>query len=74
MRHLESDDHGQGYLFDRRQTGRFLKAEWGVPTDNDNLTTCVRRFGPPASSSERRTPDHITGARMARSTSHEVCD
>ncbi|KAI0796668.1 WD40-repeat-containing domain protein [Abortiporus biennis] len=62
-----------GYLFDRRQLGRHLEEEWGVPPDSHSLTTCVRRFGRPNSGSNRDLRyEHITGARMATSNSHEV--
>lgn len=62
-----------GYLFDRRQTGRQLQHEWGMPPDDDHLTTCVRRFGrADFNSNERRGFEHITGTRMASSNGHEV--
>ncbi|KAI0320808.1 WD repeat-containing protein [Amylostereum chailletii] len=61
-----------GYLFDRRQIGRFLKEEWGMPMSND-FTTCVRRFGRERrGSGERSRYVHITGARMPSSNGHEV--
>ncbi|KAA1466403.1 WD40 repeat-like protein [Dentipellis sp. KUC8613] len=62
-----------GYLFDRRQSGRFIKEEWGVPPNDDELTTCVRRFGRRTRGpSERKGCEHITGARMPGSNGHEV--
>jgi hypothetical protein len=62
-----------GYLFDRRQAGRLIEHEWGVPSDSARLTTCVRRFARPSRApGERRGYEHITGARMARSNAHEV--
>jgi hypothetical protein len=62
-----------GYLFDRRQTGRRLEYEWGVPVDAANLTTCVRRFArPDRGMGEYTGYEHITGARMAVSNAHEV--
>lgn len=65
----------QGYLYDRRQVGRFLQEEWGVvPQASDDLTTCVRRFGLPKKSKNprRARSEHITGARMSTQNGHEV--
>ncbi len=65
----------QGYLFDRRQSGRHLLEEWGVPPDRGDVTTCVRRFGRSAHRADERTGfEHITGARMATTNGHEVCN
>ncbi|EMD40731.1 hypothetical protein CERSUDRAFT_111309 [Gelatoporia subvermispora B] len=62
-----------GYLFDRRQVGRFIREEWGMSPDANDLTTCVRRFGRATRGpSERRGYEHITGAKMAQSNGHEV--
>ncbi|TFY70163.1 hypothetical protein EVG20_g2843 [Dentipellis fragilis] len=62
-----------GYLFDRRQSGRFIKEEWGMPPNDDELTTCVRRFGRKTRGpGERKGSEHITGARMPNSNGHEV--
>ncbi|OCH94104.1 WD40 repeat-like protein [Obba rivulosa] len=62
-----------GYLFDRRHVGRFIREEWGVPPNPDDVTTCVRRFGRATRGpSERRGHEHITGAKMAQSNGHEV--
>ncbi|KAI0081776.1 WD40 repeat-like protein [Panus rudis PR-1116 ss-1] len=62
-----------GYLFDRRQIGRRVEQEWGVPPDSTKLTTCVRRFGrPERGSGEMKATAHITGSRMASSNGHEV--
>ena len=67
----------QGFLFDRRQTGRYLKEEWGmVPAPGeDDLTTCVRRFGRTSKRSRQSglLHGHITGARMSAENGHEVC-
>lgn len=62
----------KGYLFDRRQVGRILRAEWGMPCNEEEYVTCVRRFGRPDGSSEGHNIDHITGARMAQTNGHEV--
>ncbi|EIN10643.1 WD40 repeat-like protein [Punctularia strigosozonata HHB-11173 SS5] len=62
-----------GYLFDRRQSGRHLREQWGMAPDGDHLTTCVRRFGRTGRApGERVGHEHITGARMAQSNGHEV--
>ncbi|KAI0832422.1 WD40 repeat-like protein [Trametes gibbosa] len=62
-----------GYLFDRRHAGRHFREEWGQPPDQDEVTTCVRRFGRTTRGHhERRGFEHITGARMATSNGHEV--
>ncbi|TFK75871.1 WD40 repeat-like protein [Pluteus cervinus] len=65
-----------GLLFDRRQTGRYLKEEWGmVPAPGeDDLTTCVRRFGLTSMRNRQSGPlrGHITGARMSAENGHEV--
>lgn len=62
-----------GYLFDRRNSGRFIKEEWGVPLQTDDFTTCVRRFGRKSRGwSESRGDEYITGARMSSKSSHEV--
>jgi len=62
-------DHPYGYLFDRRQIGRLLQAEWGVPVEDGSLTTCVRRF---ASKAKPSSYDYITAARVSSSNGHEV--
>jgi hypothetical protein len=65
----------QGYLFDRRQSKKHLRAAWGMECDEDALTTCVRRFGRRSRSSnagERERFEHITGARMPSTNGHEV--
>lgn len=59
----------QGYLFDRRQIGRLLQTEWGVPVEDSSLTTCVRRFSTKAKPSLH---DYITAARVSSSNGHEV--
>lgn len=59
----------QGYLFDRRQIGRLLQTEWGVPVEDSSLTTCVRRFSAKAKPSPH---DYITAARVSPSNGHEV--
>lgn len=62
-------DHPCGYLFDRRQIGRLLQGEWGVPVEDSSLTTCVRRF----STTAKPLPhDYITAARVSSSNGHEV--
>ena len=66
--------HVQGYLFDRRQAGRYLREEWGMPPDPHDVVTCVRRFGRPGDHPDKGTGrEHITGARMATTNGHEVC-
>ena len=66
---LSSAHPTQGYLFDRRQIGRLLHAEWGVPVEESSLTTCVRRFSTKAKPSPY---DYITAARISSSNGHEV--
>ncbi|EIM88452.1 WD40 repeat-like protein [Stereum hirsutum FP-91666 SS1] len=62
-----------GYLFDRRHSGRFLREEWGIPPNKEDVTTCVRRFGRRSrGSGEQKGREHITGARMTSTNSHEV--
>ncbi|KAF5363243.1 hypothetical protein D9756_000420 [Leucocoprinus leucothites] len=63
-----------GYLFDRRNVGRRIEEEWGVPPSTDEITTCVRRFGrPPSTDKKKRFPrDHITGSRMSNYNGHEI--
>ncbi|KAI0092417.1 WD40 repeat-like protein [Irpex rosettiformis] len=66
-------DSAHGYLFDRRQSKKHLKAAWGMSPDDDCTTTCVRRFGRASRPSGlgSRFP-HITGARVAQTNGHEV--
>ncbi len=33
------------HLFDRRMIHRLMLREWGVPAKDDEIVTCVRRFG-----------------------------
>ncbi|KAJ3553208.1 hypothetical protein NM688_g3741 [Phlebia brevispora] len=62
-----------GYLFDRRQAGRYLQEEWGVPPDHTGVVTCVRRFGRASDDPKKRTGrEHITGTKMATTNGHEV--
>ncbi|KXN89623.1 WD repeat protein iqw1 [Leucoagaricus sp. SymC.cos] len=63
-----------GYLFDRRNVGRRIEEEWGVPSSTEEVTTCVRRFGrPPRVEKKKRFPrDHITGSRMSNYNGHEI--
>lgn len=62
-----------GYLFDRRHAGRSFREEWGMLPEMDDVTTCVRRLGRASHGlGERRGSEHITGARMASTNSHEV--
>ncbi|KAJ7682765.1 WD40 repeat-like protein [Mycena polygramma] len=64
-------DSAYGYLFDRRQAGRFLLEERGMV--ENGMTHCVRRFGRPSSSVQAgSTREHITGARMSSYNGHEV--
>ena len=61
------------HLFDRRHAGRRIQAEWGVPLDENNLSTCVRRFGREhRAPGERRGYEHITGAKMSTWNGHEL--
>lgn len=62
----------QGYLFDRRQVGRVLEAEWGQPCMDESVVTCVRRFGRSHRGLRESRGDHISGVRMAQTNSHEV--
>lgn len=67
---MSSSAHSpQGYLFDRRQIGRLLQTEWGVPVEDGSFTTCVRRFSIKAKPSMH---DYITAARISPSNGHEV--
>ncbi|KAJ7771409.1 WD40 repeat-like protein [Mycena maculata] len=60
-----------GYLFDRRQAGRFLMEERGMV--ENGMTHCVRRFGRPDGSFDpHSTREHITGARISSQNGHEV--
>lgn len=61
-----------GYLFDRRQVGRTLRAEWGMSCTDEHYVTCVRRFGRPELEGIGRGVEHITGARMAQTNGDEV--
>jgi len=62
-----------GYLFDRRQARRTLQERWGMSPRNDDMTTCVRRFGRVSRApGERRGYEHITGARMSSNNGHEI--
>lgn len=64
-----------GYLFDRRQAGRYVREEFGeVPSSSDtDLALCVRRFGRQISTQERKRLNvHVTGARMSAYNGHEV--
>ncbi|KAJ7180123.1 WD40 repeat-like protein [Mycena crocata] len=64
-------ESSQGYLFDRRQAGRFLREERGMV--ENGMTHCIRRFGRPASLVDvQSTREHITGARMSSQNGHEV--
>jgi len=64
----------QAHLFDRRHAGRYLRAEWGMPPDEESATTCVRRFGRRSrAKGEKKGYEHITGARMSAWNGHEVC-
>ncbi|KAI0698580.1 WD40-repeat-containing domain protein [Cytidiella melzeri] len=66
-----SSEHG--YLFDRRQSKKHLRAAWGMSPDEGSLTTCVRRFGRPLRPAGHSASfPHITGARMASTNGHEV--
>ncbi|KAJ6599030.1 WD40 repeat-like protein [Mycena vulgaris] len=66
-----SGESPYGYLFDRRQAGRFLLEERGMV--ENGMTHCVRRFGRPASSVDiQSTREHITGARISSQNGHEV--
>ncbi|KAH7929484.1 WD40 repeat-like protein [Leucogyrophana mollusca] len=61
------------HLFDRRHSGRYLRAEWGMSLEDENMTTCVRRFGRRTRArGERKGYEHITGARMSGWNGHEV--
>ncbi|KAJ7276438.1 WD40-repeat-containing domain protein [Mycena haematopus] len=60
-----------GYLFDRRQIGRFLMEEKGMI--ENGVALCIRRFGRPAGTVELNgTREHITGARISSQNGHEV--
>ncbi|KAJ7228607.1 WD40 repeat-like protein [Mycena pura] len=59
-----------GYLFDRRQAGRFLLEERGMV--ENGMTHCVRRFGRPPRAVDHHNVDHITGCRMSAQNGHEL--
>jgi len=62
-----------GFLFDRRQTGRTLQEEWGVPCTTDDYVTCIRRFGrKERARGERKGLEHVTGTRMSQFNGHEI--
>ncbi|EPQ59493.1 WD40 repeat-like protein [Gloeophyllum trabeum ATCC 11539] len=62
-----------GYLFDRRQVGRSLQEEAGVPDDGEDLARCVRRFArKPTREQRKRRREYISGVRMAQNNGHEV--
>ncbi|KZT26871.1 WD40 repeat-like protein [Neolentinus lepideus HHB14362 ss-1] len=62
-----------GYLFDRRQVGRSLQEEAGVPDSIEDLARCVRRFSRKHRRGERKKGrEYISGVRMAESNGHEV--
>ncbi|KAF8525350.1 WD40 repeat-like protein [Gautieria morchelliformis] len=61
------------YLFDRRQTGRRLREEWGVDCRPDDITSCVRRFGRKTrAETEVNGIEHVTGSRMSQENGHEL--
>ncbi|KAK9487941.1 WD40-repeat-containing domain protein [Lipomyces starkeyi] len=55
--------HWSLFLHDRRFLVRDIKATWGMPTDPDKSTQCVRRFAP-----RSKRGHHVTSARF--STAH----
>ncbi|KAJ7904554.1 WD40 repeat-like protein [Mycena olivaceomarginata] len=60
-----------GYLFDRRQMGRFLMEEKGMV--ENGMTHCIRRFGRPAGAVEfDGIREHITGARMSSQNAYHA--
>ncbi|KLO15698.1 WD40 repeat-like protein [Schizopora paradoxa] len=62
-----------GFLFDRRQSGRILQEEWGVPCTTDDYVTCVRRLGrKERARGEKKGFEHVTGTRMSQFNGHEV--
>ncbi|KAJ7129629.1 WD40-repeat-containing domain protein [Mycena epipterygia] len=68
---IVAGESAYGYLFDRRQAGRFLLEERGRV--ENGMTHCIRRFGRPDSSADiHSTREHITGARMSPKNGHEV--
>jgi hypothetical protein len=63
----------EAHLFDRRQIGRHLQEEWGMPPTIGDVTTCVRRFSRHSRApGEAKGYEHITGARMSAWNGHEV--
>ena len=63
----------EAHLFDRRQIGRILQAEWGMSPAVYDVTTCVRRFSRHSRApGEAKGYEHITGARMSAWNGHEV--
>ncbi|KAJ4475964.1 hypothetical protein C8J55DRAFT_517385 [Lentinula edodes] len=64
----------QGYLFDRRFTGRDIPDEWG--RRDEGLVSCVLRFGRTNQRMLNRSRagprEHITGAKISAENSHEV--
>ncbi|KAK9368317.1 WD40-repeat-containing domain protein [Lipomyces kononenkoae] len=55
--------HWALFLHDRRFLARDIKATWGMPTNPDKSTQCVRRFAP-----RSKRGHHVTSARF--STAH----
>ncbi|QRV87975.1 WD repeat protein [Ceratobasidium sp. AG-Ba] len=64
-------EDAHGHLFDRRMVGRNLQEEQGLRR-NDELVTCVARFGREASREQADPNPHVTGARMAQTNGHEA--
>ncbi|KAF9453071.1 WD40 repeat-like protein [Macrolepiota fuliginosa MF-IS2] len=69
-----SGESPYGYLFDRRNIGRRIEEEWGVPSSTEEMTTCVRRFGRGLKPEKKKrfSRDYITGSRMSNYNGHEV--
>ncbi|KAJ7047333.1 WD40 repeat-like protein [Mycena alexandri] len=60
-----------GYLFDRRQAGRFLQEEKGMV--ENGMTHCIRRFGRTSGfGGDDGTREHISGSRLSSYNSHEL--
>ncbi|KAF8339108.1 WD40-repeat-containing domain protein [Cantharellus anzutake] len=61
------------HLFDRRMIHRVMLREWGVPAKDDEIVTCVRRFGRASRApGESEGDEHVSGARMSSTNGHEL--
>ncbi|KAK9244964.1 WD40-repeat-containing domain protein [Lipomyces tetrasporus] len=59
--------HWSLFLHDRRFLARDIKATWGMPTNPDKSTQCVRRFAP-----RSKRGHHVTSARFSSARPSEL--